>query len=181
MNVAALKSDHIPETDRLMQKVKSVSEWAAWEKVVPSCSDEAVPAKGGVYGGHEQLLTAVYGFQTYGATAPARCDVVGFGAELPPPGAILQFSPGVKGCVGVADMLGALGIVEAMEATPKKAEAAKPARLREVRSATPDLYPDLDLNRIKERVAELSAASSDSEAVSMVFRRSVQIVVHDDE
>jgi hypothetical protein len=180
MGVVALKADHIPETDRLMEKVKSVSDWATWQKVVPSCRDETVPAKGGVYGRHG-LATAAYGFHVYGATSPAIYDIVGFGAELSSPGATLQISPGTKGCVGVADMLGALGIVETMEAKPKKAEdSAKPARLREVRPA-PELYLDLDLDRIKERAAELRAAPSDSEAISMVLGRSVQIVVHNDE
>jgi len=178
MGIATLKTSHTQEDDRALAQLASLSACAAWEKVVPSFQEESVPAKGAAYGGHE-LKTATYGFHVYGATAPAKYDIAGFGAELPSPGAILPISPGVKGCIGVADMLGALGTLETMETKPTEGPI-KPARLREVRPA-PELYSDLDLDRIKERAAELRAVSSDSEAISMVLGRSVQIVVHKDE
>ena len=178
MGIATLKTGHIPEGDRLLSQAKSLVNCASWEKVVPLSQEETVPAKGAVYGGHE-LRTATYGFHVYGATSPAKYDVVGFATELASPGAIFQVSPGVKGCVGVADMFGALGTADTMEAKPTEASAT-PSRLREVRPA-PELYPDLDLDRIKERAAELRAASSDSEAISMVLGRSVQIVVDENE
>jgi hypothetical protein len=179
MSNVTLKTGQVPETaDRLLEEVKSLSDWTACEKFMPTFREETVPAKGTIYEEHDFLTTA-YGYYGPDATSPAKYDLVALDSGLPSPvgaGAIFQISSEVKGCVSVADMFGALGTVEKMEAKPKRTEdSAKTARLREVRPA-PELYPDLDLDRIRARAAELSTASSDSEAVSAVLGRSVQIV-----
>lgn len=182
----ALKAEIAPETvDPLLEKLMALTGVSGMvEKHAWTC-EEAFTEKGfyNSPGGFDQRHKGYGDSYMEDATEYLYLNP-GFS---PPTGAdiVREFAPTLKGCIGLVDMVGALGLVEKMEAKPKvqakkAASSSETATLRAVRPA-PELYPDLDLDRIQARAAELRAASSDSEAISMVLGRSVQIVIHSDE
>lgn len=178
MSVNASKTVHFSEDDPVAEKIDAARGLSAWDEAVPPCWGGTAPTKGMIYGryGH---TTASYGFDMYGISWRSEHNPVVFGRGPLSHGVIFETLPELKGCIAVADMFATHGIVETMDAKHTEMSSGL-ARRREIRPA-PELYPDLDLDRIKERAAELRAAPSDSDALSMVLGRSVQIVVHGDE
>lgn len=198
----ALKTEDLTEAvDPILDKAKSLTgKHSEWQKALPICNDTLTGKKAFFYshirpGEYDASIGGDHVF--YGGSDYSRQHHLGQyvmpDVESCPQHPVTDISsaaliagkvsPVLTGCVRLVDMMSALDIVEMMEAKPKaqakKVDASRITALREVRSA-PELYADLDLDRIKERAAELRAASSDSAAISMVLGRSVQIVVHDE-